>query len=47
MSSLPSKKIFTTYKIPPQKNKEDIFDEVQMLKCTKTLYQTGTIRPVL
>ena len=31
----------------PQKNTEDNFYEVQMTKCTKTLYQTDTIRPTV
>ena len=35
----------TTTKYPSQKNTEDNFCEVQTTKCTKTLYQTGTIRP--
>ena len=38
---------FDHNKIPPQKNTEDNFYEVQMIKCTKTLYKTGTIRPAL
>ena len=34
---------FTTTKYLP----EDNFYEVQMTKCTKTLYQTGTIHPTV
>ena len=48
MSSLPLKKnIFDPNKIPPQKNTDDNFYGVQMTKCTKTLYQTDTIRPAV
>ena len=42
----PNKKIFDPYKIPPQKNTEDNFYEVQTTKCNKTMYQTATIRPI-
>ena len=47
MEPLQLKKIFDAYKIPPQKNTEDNFYEVQTTKCTKTLYKTDTIRPVV
>ena len=47
MSPLPLKKIFDPNKIPPQKNTEDNFYEVQTTKCTKTLYKTDTIRPTV
>ena len=43
----PIKKIFDPNQIPHQKNMEDNFHKVQTRKCTKTLYQTDTIRPVL
>ena len=38
------KEIFDPNQIPHQKNTKDNFHEVQMTKCTKTLYQTDTIR---
>ena len=34
-------------KIPPPKNTEDNFYEVQATKCTKTLYKIDTIHPVV
>ena len=44
----PIKKInLTPEKSPPQKITEDNFHEVQTTKCTKTLYKTNTIRPVV
>ena len=41
----PIKKILDPNKIPSPKNTEDIFYELEITKCTKTLYQTDTIRP--
>ena len=45
----PIKKNYLTPKNTPSplKNTEDNFYEVQRTKCTKTLYQTDTIRPIL
>ena len=41
------KNYLTPTKYPPPKNTEDNFHEVQTTKCTKTLYKTNTIRPVV
>ena len=48
MSPFPPKKYISHQQNnPPQKNTEDNFYEVQTTKCTKTLYKTDTIHPVL
>ena len=43
----PIKKIFDPNKIPLPINTEDNFYEVHTTKCTKTLCQADTIRPVV
>ena len=43
----PLEKIVDHYKIPKILHTEDIFHEVQKSKCTKSLYQTDTIRPLV
>ena len=40
------KKYFTPTKYAPKNTKYNLY-EVQTTKCTKTLYQTDTIRPLL
>ena len=40
-------KYLTPTKYPNKKNGENNFHEVQTTKCTKTLYKTDTICPVV